>query len=99
MVEAGLGGRYDATAAVESAVTVLTNRRLEHTRWLGPTVHDIATEKLAVLRPGAMLALGADLDSEALAVARAVAGENRARVSCRCPPRILPRTACADLPE
>jgi dihydrofolate synthase / folylpolyglutamate synthase len=79
-VEAGLGGRYDATAVVESAVTALTNVGLEHTRWLGPTVHDIATEKLAVLRPGATLALGADLAPEALAVARAVAAERGARI-------------------
>ncbi len=80
VVEAGLGGRYDATAVVESAVTVLTNVGLEHTRWLGPTVRDIATEKLAVLRSGTTLALGADLHPEALAVARAVAGEARARI-------------------
>ncbi len=80
VVEAGLGGRYDATAVVESAVTVLTNVGLEHTRWLGPTVHDIATEKLAVLRPGTTLALGANLDPEALAVARAVASDTRARL-------------------
>ncbi len=80
VVEAGLGGRYDATAVVESAITVLTNVGLEHTRWLGPTVRDIATEKLAVLRPETTLALGASLDPEALAVARAVAGEQRARI-------------------
>ncbi len=80
VVEAGLGGRYDATAVVESAVTVLTNVGLEHTRWLGPTVRDIATEKLAVLRPDTVLALGADLRPEALAVAHAVAAEQRARV-------------------
>ncbi|MGA2164585.1 MAG: Mur ligase family protein [Solirubrobacteraceae bacterium] len=58
VVEAGLGGRYDATAVIESAVTVLTNVGLEHTRWLGPTVRDIATEKLAVLRPAQLLAPG-----------------------------------------
>jgi dihydrofolate synthase/folylpolyglutamate synthase len=80
VVEAGLGGRYDATAVVDSAVTVLTNVGLEHTRWLGPTVRDIATEKLAVLRPETTLALGASLDPEALAVAHAAAGEKRARI-------------------
>jgi dihydrofolate synthase/folylpolyglutamate synthase len=80
VVEAGLGGRYDATAVLESAVTVLTNVGLEHTRWLGPTVRDIAAEKLAVLRPGRTLALGVDLHPEALTVARAVAGEQRARI-------------------
>ncbi|MGH2853696.1 MAG: bifunctional folylpolyglutamate synthase/dihydrofolate synthase [Solirubrobacteraceae bacterium] len=80
VIEAGLGGRYDATAVVESQVTALTNVGLEHTRWLGPTVRDIAAEKLAVLRPGATLALGADLDPEALTVARAVAAEQQARI-------------------
>ncbi len=81
VVEAGLGGRYDATAVVESQVTVLTNVGLEHTRWLGPTVRDIAAEKLAVLRPGTTLALGADLDPEALALARAAAAERGARLA------------------
>jgi dihydrofolate synthase/folylpolyglutamate synthase len=80
VVEAGLGGRYDATAVIESSVTVLSNVGLEHTRWLGPTVRDIAAEKLAVLRPRTTLALGAKLDPQALAVARAVAGEREARI-------------------
>jgi dihydrofolate synthase / folylpolyglutamate synthase len=80
VVEAGLGGRYDATAVVESAVTVLTNVGLEHTRWLGPTVRDIAAEKLAVLRPGSTLALGADLHPDALALARAAVAERGARL-------------------
>jgi dihydrofolate synthase/folylpolyglutamate synthase len=80
VVEAGLGGRYDATSVVRSQVTVLTNVALEHTRWLGPTVTDIAEEKLAVLQPGTTLALGADLDPAARAVAARVAGERGARV-------------------
>jgi dihydrofolate synthase / folylpolyglutamate synthase len=80
VVEAGLGGRYDATSVIESEVAVLSNVGLEHTRWLGPTVRDIAAEKLAVVRPGTTLALGADLDPAALAVAEAVAGEREARI-------------------
>ncbi len=62
VVEAGLGGRYDATNVLASRVSVLTNVGLEHTRWLGPTVRDIAAEKLAVLRPRTTLALGSGLD-------------------------------------
>jgi dihydrofolate synthase/folylpolyglutamate synthase len=58
VVEAGLGGRFDATNVLGAAVVVLTNVGLEHTRWLGPTVEDIAREKLAVVRPGATLVLG-----------------------------------------
>jgi dihydrofolate synthase/folylpolyglutamate synthase len=79
-IEAGLGGRYDATAVIESSVAVLSNVGLEHTRWLGPTVADIAAEKLAVVAPGTTLALGAGLDPAALEVAQAVAGERGARI-------------------
>jgi dihydrofolate synthase/folylpolyglutamate synthase len=80
VIEAGLGGRYDATNVLASRVSVLTNVGLEHTRWLGPTVRDIAEEKLAVLRPRTTLALGADLDRRALAVATRVAREREARI-------------------
>jgi len=80
VVEAGLGGRYDATSVIDSRVTVLTNVGLEHTRWLGPTVKDIAEEKLAVLRPGTTLVLGEDLAPEASVVAERVAGEQDARI-------------------
>jgi dihydrofolate synthase/folylpolyglutamate synthase len=80
VVEAGLGGRYDATSVIDSRVTVLTNVGLEHTRWLGPTVTDIAEEKLAVLRPDTTLVLGEDLAAEALVVAERVAGEQDARI-------------------
>jgi dihydrofolate synthase/folylpolyglutamate synthase len=58
VVEAGLGGRHDATNVLGAPVVVLTNVGLEHTRWLGPTVVDIAREKLAVVRPGATLVTG-----------------------------------------
>ncbi|HET6551158.1 MAG TPA: cyanophycin synthetase [Solirubrobacter sp.] len=70
VVEAGLGGRYDATNVLGAPVVVLTNVGLEHTRWLGPTIADIAGEKLAVVRPGATLVLGDD-DPEVVALAEA----------------------------
>jgi dihydrofolate synthase/folylpolyglutamate synthase len=70
VIEAGLGGRYDATNVIPSEVQVLTNVGLEHTRWLGPTIRDIAGEKLAVVRAGSTLVIGPDLDPEALALAR-----------------------------
>src|SRR5207244_4435766 len=66
VIEAGLGGRYDATNVLPSRVAVLTNVGLEHTRWLGPTITDISREKLAVLRPGTTLVVGAGLDPDAL---------------------------------
>ncbi len=81
VVEAGLGGRYDATNVIDSQVAVLTNVGLEHTRWLGPTVADIATEKLAVLDEGSVLALGAQLQPEVMDFARAIAAERGAELS------------------
>jgi dihydrofolate synthase/folylpolyglutamate synthase len=59
---------------------VLTNVGLEHTRWLGPTIADIAREKVDVLRPGGVLVVGGGLHPDALAVARRVAAERDARV-------------------
>ena len=80
VVEAGLGGRYDATSVIDSRVTVLTNVALEHTRWLGPTLRDIAEEKLAVVRPKTTVVLGAGLAAPALSVATRVARERGARI-------------------
>ena len=80
VVEAGLGGRYDATNVLRSPVQVLTNVELEHTRWLGPTIADIAGEKAAVVRPGATLVLGTGLHPDARAVAETVAAERGATV-------------------
>jgi dihydrofolate synthase/folylpolyglutamate synthase len=85
VVEAGLGGRYDATSVIDSSVTVLTNVGLEHTRWLGPTLKDIAEEKLDVVAPGSTLVLGADLVAPALAVAHDVARERAAQIVTAVP--------------
>jgi dihydrofolate synthase/folylpolyglutamate synthase len=49
VVEAGLGGRHDATNVLRSRVVLLTNVGLEHTDVLGHTVEEIAAEKLAVV--------------------------------------------------
>jgi dihydrofolate synthase / folylpolyglutamate synthase len=77
VIEAGLGGRYDATSVIDSRVQVLTNVGLEHTRWLGPTERHIAEEKLAVVRPGGTLVTG-PLGEEAAVVARRVTDERGA---------------------
>src|SRR5262249_20444681 len=67
------GGRDDATNVLDTGVAVLTTVGLEHTRWLGPTIADIASEKLAVVserEPPTTLIVGAHLDPDALALAR-----------------------------
>ena len=57
-IEAGLGGRLDATNVLSAPVVHLTNVMLEHTDVLGDTREAIAREKLAVARPGAIVVLG-----------------------------------------
>jgi len=58
VVEAGLGGRHDATNVLDARVVILANVALEHTDVLGGTREEIAAEKLAVVRPGALVVLG-----------------------------------------
>jgi len=77
VVEAGLGGRYDATNVIPSKVQVLTGVALEHTRWLGPTLTDIAEEKLAVVRYRGRL-VAPPLPDEVEAVARRITAERGA---------------------
>jgi dihydrofolate synthase / folylpolyglutamate synthase len=77
VIEAGLGGRFDATNVIPSKVQVLTSVGLEHTRWLGPTITDIAREKLAVVQEGGTLVLGAGLHPDAEAVAASISEAGR----------------------
>jgi dihydrofolate synthase/folylpolyglutamate synthase len=76
VVEAGLGGRWDATNVIPSKVQVLTSVGLEHTRWLGPTVADIAAEKLAVVRDYSTLVVGPVPDEAEEVVSEVVAARH-----------------------
>jgi dihydrofolate synthase/folylpolyglutamate synthase len=66
VVEAGLGGRLDATNVLRSPVQVLTNVALDHTDVLGDSREAIAAEKLAVVQRGSTVVLG-EPEWEALA--------------------------------
>ena len=57
VVEAGLGGRLDATNVLRSRVVLLTNVELEHTDVLGATREEIAREKLAVAQEDSVVLL------------------------------------------
>jgi dihydrofolate synthase/folylpolyglutamate synthase len=48
LIEAGLGGRFDATNVINSKVCVLTSVSFDHTHLLGNTIEKIAKEKLAI---------------------------------------------------
>jgi dihydrofolate synthase/folylpolyglutamate synthase len=80
VIEAGLGGRYDATNVIPSQVQVLTSVGLDHTQWLGDTIADIAGEKLAVVRNQSTLVIPPDLAPEAVPIARRVAAEKHAQI-------------------
>ncbi len=79
VVEAGLGGRLDATNTIPSRVTVLTSIGLDHTAWLGDTELEIAVEKLAVLRDYTTLVRGR-LSPEVAHLAEQTAEERGARL-------------------
>src|SRR5213596_3023224 len=68
VVEAGLGGRLEATNVLDARIVVLTNVSLDHTDVLGDTREQIAEEKLAVVASGASVVLG---EAEWTSLARA----------------------------
>jgi dihydrofolate synthase / folylpolyglutamate synthase len=74
VVEAGLGGRHDATNVLDAPVVLLTNVALDHTDVLGETRQAIAAEKLAVVRPGAVAVLPDDEFAELLPEAHVIVG-------------------------
>lgn len=56
--ETGLGGRFDATAAVKPKVAVVTTIGLDHRTYLGGTIRKIAAEKAGIIKPGVPTVIG-----------------------------------------
>jgi len=52
VLEVGMGGRLDATNVVDPRVSVITDISLDHQKYLGDTVTEIAREKVGIIRPG-----------------------------------------------
>ncbi|MGH9170146.1 MAG: bifunctional folylpolyglutamate synthase/dihydrofolate synthase [Acidimicrobiales bacterium] len=65
VIEVGLGGRWDATNVVDSAVSVVTNVELDHVAILGSTREAIAAEKAGIVKAGGWLVLGEEEPSVA----------------------------------
>jgi len=55
VLEVGMGGRLDATNVVEPLVSVITDISLDHQKYLGNTVREIAREKAGIIRPGGVV--------------------------------------------
>jgi dihydrofolate synthase/folylpolyglutamate synthase len=84
VVEAGLGGRLDATNVLDAEVVVLTNIALDHTDVLGETREAIVAEKLAVVAPGATVVLGEpewEVHTRARGAARVVLADDVGRAA------------------
>jgi len=58
VIEAGLGGRLDVTNVVRGDVAVVTSVGLDHREFLGSTIAEIAREKAAIIKPGAVAVTG-----------------------------------------
>lgn len=52
VVETGMGGRLDATNIITPSVSVITQIDIDHTKWLGSTLAQIATEKAGIIKSG-----------------------------------------------
>jgi dihydrofolate synthase/folylpolyglutamate synthase len=55
VLEVGMGGRLDATNVIEPRVSVITDISLDHQKFLGNTVAEIAREKAGIIRPGGVV--------------------------------------------
>ena len=55
VLEVGMGGRLDATNVIEPRVSIITDISLDHQKFLGNTVAEIAGEKAGIIRPGGVV--------------------------------------------
>lgn len=69
VVEVGMGGSWDATNVVTAPVAVITPISLDHSEYLGNDLHDIALEKAGIIKAGATVISGVQLDEPAEVVA------------------------------
>ena len=63
VIETGLGGTHDSTNVIDPLVATVTSIGLDHTEYLGPTLHSIAAEKAGIFKSGRPAVIG-ELDPE-----------------------------------
>ncbi|QCB93999.1 bifunctional folylpolyglutamate synthase/dihydrofolate synthase [Cellulomonas shaoxiangyii] len=79
VVEVGMGGRWDATNVLDAEVAVITPIAMDHERYLGHTLVEIASEKVGIVKDGATLVL-AQQHEDVEGVVLTAAAERGARV-------------------
>jgi dihydrofolate synthase / folylpolyglutamate synthase len=65
VVEVGMGGSWDATNVADGVVAVVTPIAVDHARYLGNTLEEIAVEKAGIIKPGATAVLAEQLPGPA----------------------------------
>ena len=60
VLEVGMGGRFDATNVVRPLVSVITSIGLDHQKFLGSTLAEIAGEKAGIIKPGVPVVCGVE---------------------------------------
>src|SRR5271154_19934 len=55
VLEVGMGGRLDATNVVEPRLSIITDIAVDHQKYLGETIAEIAREKVGIIRPGGVV--------------------------------------------
>jgi len=80
VLETGMGGRLDATTAVPADICALTPIALDHTKWLGSTLTEIASEKAGIALHGKPL-LSSPQEPEAQIEIERVANQAQAPLS------------------
>jgi dihydrofolate synthase/folylpolyglutamate synthase len=80
VLETGLGGRLDATNLVHPLVSVLTSIDMDHQKWLGDTLGEIAAEKGGIIKQGVPVVSGPQF-SEVRTVLEQIAAERSAPIS------------------
>ncbi|MDX2207152.1 MAG: Mur ligase family protein [Gemmatimonadales bacterium] len=88
VVEVGLGGRLDSTNVLDPLVSVVTRIALDHQRYLGDTLEQIAVEKAGIAKPGVPFVIG-EADP-ALAAVLERAGAAAVGGGRYCPVRVDP---------
>ncbi|WP_394347379.1 bifunctional folylpolyglutamate synthase/dihydrofolate synthase [Ulvibacter antarcticus] len=79
IIEVGLGGRLDSTNVIMPEVSVITNIGLDHTRFLGDSLSQIASEKGGIIKPGVPVVIG-ETQPETAPVFSAIAKRNKSQI-------------------
>ncbi|SEA19313.1 bifunctional folylpolyglutamate synthase/dihydrofolate synthase [Bizionia paragorgiae] len=80
IIEVGLGGRLDSTNIITPELSVITNIDLDHTQFLGDSLHAIAKEKGGIIKPNIPVVIG-ETQKETKPVFEAIAKENQADIT------------------